>query len=293
MRHCQRAAAAGRPLEQKKGGPEDGQTQKGGTDGVQPTAQDEPEAEGRDQSQRDIIAHRVVAQAAGQAPGIGFIAHDEVAACEGLPETVQALPGAGQHAGPDQAAQVLLAAHAFHGDKGQDKTLVDARARVQQGRKRIRGKTDADADHQPQAIEQRTGVETAQHAVPPFMAVIEQQKNKAEHRHDLAHAVTDGKRSQREPKGPEQTGKPEFTRPFPAHGTPRLQPGRGPKGRGRENLWHHTSSHAAAGPPHAVAAPHICSIAARPGKFKPIRPCVAGAMALVCCDLQYSLYDLF
>ena len=239
--HSQHAAAAGRPLQQKKGRPEDGQAEKSGTHGVQTPAQDKPEAESRDQRQSNVIAHRIVAQAAGQPSGVARVAHDEIPARGRLPDAVQALPEAGQRAGPDQAAQILFVAHAFHGDEGQDKALVDASARVQQGRKGVCGKTDADADHQPEAIEQPARVKTAQHAVMPFMAVIEQQKNKAEHRHDLAHAVANGERGQREPERPEQAGEPEFTRPFAAHGAPGLQNGCGPTGRGRENFLHHTS----------------------------------------------------
>ena len=95
------------------------------------TAQDKPQGEGGNKRQRNIVAHGVVAQTAREPARIAGIAHDKINPGQRLMQTVEPLPEAGQHAGPHKAAQILLAAHAFHGNKGQNKTLVDARARMQ------------------------------------------------------------------------------------------------------------------------------------------------------------------
>ena len=129
-RHRQRAATAACANQQKKRGPERCKPQQGRSRRREGTAQDKPEGKGRNKRQGYVVAHSVIAEAPREPARIKGVAHDEIRAGQRLMQAIQPFPEAGQHAGPHKAAQVFFAPHAFHADERQNKTLVDACARV-------------------------------------------------------------------------------------------------------------------------------------------------------------------
>lgn len=208
--HGQDAAAAGSAFQQEKGRDEEHHPDDRRGQDAQTATQQEPAGKGRDHGQRHVVAHAVIPQAAGQASGVGRIAHDEVEAGPGLPHAVQSLPDTGQHTGMDKAAQIPCGAHALHGDERQDIGLVDAHAPMQEGLPDVRGEDHADEGHGTGAKEERPDRETAQDGTVPGVPVIEQQKDEAQRRRHFAPAVADGEQGQGDPERPEKTGMPEF-----------------------------------------------------------------------------------
>ena len=190
--------------------------------------ENKPETEGRYKGKCYIIAHCVVAEAAGQPSVARGVTHDEVMSCSCLPQSVDPLPEACKNTGPDKTAHIFFFPYAFHSNKRQDKTLVDAGACVQQGIKGVFRQNHADGCHKPQTVKKRTRCEPRKHALSPCAAVVQQQKNKTDRRHDLARTVAYGKGCQRKPERPEKTKKPAFGRVmFIQHNEPRPD-GRGP-----------------------------------------------------------------
>ena len=208
--HGKDAAAAGGAFQQEKGRDKEHHPDDRCGPDAQTAAQQKPAGEGGDHGQRHVVAHAVIPQAARQAPGVGRIAHDEVETGPGLPHAVQPLPDTGQHARPDKAAQIPSGAHALHGDEGQDVSLVDAHAPMQEGLPDVCGKDHADEGHGTGAEEERPDREPAQDGALPGVPVVEQQKDEAERRRHFAPAVAYGEQGQGDPERPEKTGVPEF-----------------------------------------------------------------------------------
>lgn len=208
--HGKDAAAAGGAFQQEKGRDKEQYPDDRRGPDAQTATQKEPAGKGRDHGQCHVIAHAVVPQAAGQASGVGRIAHDQVEAGPGLPHAVQPLPDTGQHTRPDKAAQIPGGAHALHGDKGQDIGLVDAHAPMQEGLPDICGEDHADEGHGTGTEEERPDREAAQDGAVPGVLVVEQQKNETKRRCHFTPAVAYGEQGQGDPERPEKTGMPEF-----------------------------------------------------------------------------------
>lgn len=212
----QRPAAAGSPLKEEERRAEQEAEHRQRLHDAQFPPQDEPDAEGGDKGQGDIVAHGIVAEASREAPGVGRVAHDEIRACGGLPDAVKTFPEAGRHARPDETAQVAPVADAFHADERQDESLVDACPGVEQGIERGGRAQDADGDHEAGTAKKPFDPQARENAPAPGVAVVEREKNKADDGHDLAHAIANGKARQREPERAEQTGMPELRGPLGA-----------------------------------------------------------------------------